>query len=171
MSAVFMALTTVRLKTLVLVLKIDNLSLNQSFTIAHIVIVVVYAALLIWYPFIPNTQWLLHYALVITVTILNGLMDIVIPCLICNIIYESSKVRLTNDWDGNVRFNISSLDSGDTSSSSEEEQVIERDQELEEWLSDDKARRDSFERKMDARTARDSLVRRDAEWIVAGRMT
>ena len=69
----------------------------------------------------------MHYALVITVTILNGLMDIVIPCLICNIIYESSKVRLTNDWDGNVHFNISSLDSGDTSSSSEEEQVIERD--------------------------------------------
>ncbi len=33
------------------------------------------------------------------------------------------------------------------------------------------ARRDSFERKMDAKTARDSLQRKDAEWLVAGQMT
>ena len=80
-------------------------------------------------------------------------MDIIICCLIMNIVYESSKVRLTNNLSGEVRFRSADIDS----ESSSEEEEVEEDQELEEWLNDEKARRDSFERKMDSKTARDSL--------------
>jgi len=65
-----------------------------------------------------------------------------------------------------VRFRRSDYDSENSS-----EDEIEPDKELEEWLNDETARRDSFERKMDSRTARDSLIKRDAEWLVAGQMT
>ena len=67
------------------------------------------------------------------VTVLNGLMDTIISCLICNIVYESNKVRLTNDQQGNVRFRRADQDS----ESSEEECAFDFDEELEEWLSDD----------------------------------
>jgi len=101
-------------------------------------------------------------------SLMNGAMDILIPLLICNIIHESSKTRLTCDWQGNVRFKRAEHDS---ESSGEEEQTVEPDRELEEWLNDEQARRDSFERKMDSRTARASLIKREAEWIVAGKIT
>ncbi len=52
-----------------------------------------------------------------------------------------------------MRFRRAAIDS----QSSSEEEEVEEDQELEEWLNDEKARRDSFERKMDSKTARDSL--------------
>ncbi len=96
-----------------------------------------------------------------------GLTDLVIPCLIVNIIHESSKVRLTNNLQGEVRFRRADIDS---ESCSDEEEIVP-DKELEEWLDDTQARRDSFERKMDAKTARDSLQWREAEWIVAGKIT
>ena len=96
-----------------------------------------------------------------------GLTDLVIPCLIVNIIHESSKVRLTNNLQGEVRFRRADIDS---ESCSDEEEIVP-DKELEEWLDDTQARRDSFERKMDAKTARDSLQQREAEWIVAGKIT
>ncbi len=80
-------------------------------------------------------------------------MDIIISCLIVNIIHESSKVRLSNNLLGDVRFRRADIDSEGGSS----EEDFELDQELEEWLNDEKARRDSFERKMDSKTARDSL--------------
>ncbi len=76
-------------------------------------------------------------------------------------------MRLTHNLYGEVRFRRSDYNS----ENSEDEEVVEPDQELEEWLNDETARRDSFERKMDAKTARDSLVKRDAEWLVAGQMT
>ena len=41
----------------------------------------------------------------------------------------------------------------------------EADLELDNWLNDTMTRRDLFERKMDARTSRDSLIKRGAEWI------
>ena len=66
-----------------------------------------------------------------------------------------------------MRFRRSDYDSENSS----EEEEVEPDKELEEWLNDETARRESFERKMDAKTARDSLVKRDAEWLVAGQMT
>jgi hypothetical protein len=93
--------------------------------------VVIYAALLIWCAIAKSTSQ--ANRLVIAVTVLNGLMDTIISCLICNIVYESNKVRLTNDQQGNVRFRRADQDS----ESSEEEQVVEFDEELEEWLSDD----------------------------------
>ena len=100
-------------------------------------------------------------------SVLNGLLDIIIPLLICNILYESSKVRLTCNTEGDVRFRRADQDD----ESSEEESAGEPDLELEEWLNDEKARKDSFERKIDAKTARASLQMRDAEWIVAGQIT
>ena len=66
--------------------------------------------------------------------LMNGAMDILIPLLICNIIHESSKARLTCDTEGNVRFRRADLDS---ESSGEEEQTVEPDRELEEWLNDE----------------------------------
>ena len=80
-------------------------------------------------------------------------MDIIISCLIVNFIHESSKVRLSNNLSGDVRFRRADIDSEGGSS----EEDFQLDQELEEWLNDEKARRDSFERKMDSKTARDSL--------------
>ena len=65
---------------------------------------------------------------------MNGAMDILIPLLICNIIHESSKARLTCDTEGNVRFRRAEHDS---ESSGEEEQTVEPDRELEEWLNDE----------------------------------
>ena len=94
-------------------------------------------------------------------------MDIIISCLIVNIIHESSQVRLSNNLSGDVRFRRADIDSEGGSS----EEDFELDQELEEWLNDEKARRDSFKRKMDSKTARDSLQRREAEWIIAGQIT
>ena len=79
-------------------------------------------------------------------------MDIMIPCLIINTIHESSKVKLTNNFKRNVRF-------GELTS-------IVRVALLRRRLSQTRslgvshytlARRDSFERKMDTRTARDFL--------------
>ena len=93
-------------------------------------------------------------------------MDVLIPLLICNIMHESSKARLTCDWEGNVRFRRAEQDDSESSSGDDEP-----DYELEEWLNDEGARRESFERKMDSRTARASLVKREAEWIVAGQIT
>lgn len=66
---------------------------------------------------------------------------------------------------GEVRFRAAEVDS---TSSSEE---LEMDQELEEWLNDDNDRRNSFERKVSAVTARDSLIERGEVWHVAGQMT
>ena len=93
--------------------------------------VLIYAALLIWCAIAQSSSQ--ANRLVIAVTVLNGLMDTIISCLICNIVYESNKVRLTNDQQGNVRFRRADQDS----ESSEEEQAVDFDEELEEWLSDD----------------------------------
>ncbi len=93
--------------------------------------VVIYAALLIWCAISQSATQTVK--LVTAVTVLNGVLDTVIPCLICNIIYESDQVRLTNDELGNVRFRRADQDS----ESSEEEQAVDFDEELEEWLSDD----------------------------------
>ena len=127
---------------------------------------------MIWYaitfmessPLSPEIQ--LSEKLLLVVTVFGGLIDIIVPGLICVIIYESSKVRLTYNSKGEVRFMRAELDS---EGSSEEE--LEPDHELEEWLNDGMARTVSFERKMDAKTNRDSLTKRGAEWTVAGAMT
>jgi hypothetical protein len=115
-------------------------------------------------PLSPEIQ--LSEKLLLVVTVFGGLIDIIVPGLICVIIYESSKVRLTYNSKGEVRFMRAELDS---EGSSEEE--LEPDHELEEWLNDGMARTVSFERKMDAKTNRDSLTKRGAEWTVAGAMT
>lgn len=115
-------------------------------------------------PLSPEIQ--LSEKLLLVVTVFGGLIDIIVPGLICVIIYESSKVRLTYNSKGEVRFMRADLDS---EGSSEEE--LEPDHELEEWLNDGMARTVSFERKMDAKTNRDSLTKRGAEWTVAGAMT
>ncbi len=65
-------------------------------------------------------------------------MDIIISCLIVNFIHESSKVRLSNNLSGDVRFRRADIDS----EGSRSEEDFELDQELEEWLNDEKARRD-----------------------------
>ncbi len=140
------------------------MGLNQSFTAAHIVLLLISAALTGWWVFSNNKT---GYVLDISITVLNALLDIVISCLIIYTVHESSKVRLTHNLQGEVRFRRSDYDSENSS----EEEEVEPDKELEAWLNDETARRDSFERKMDAKTARDSLVKRDAEWLVAGQMT
>ena len=68
------------------------------------------------------------------ISLINGAMDILIPLLICNIIHESSKARPTCDTEGNVRFRRADHDG---ESSGEEEQTVEPDRELEEWLNDE----------------------------------
>ena len=93
--------------------------------------ILIYAVLLIWLAF----YWIGNLKLpFILLTLINGAMDILIPLLICNIIHESSKARLTCDTEGNVRFMRAERDS---ESSGEEEQTVEPDRELEEWLSDE----------------------------------
>ena len=91
----------------------------------------------------------------------GGLINLVVPLLILNLIHEDSKVRLVNDLQGNVRFRRAD----EESESSSDEKEIEADLELDDWLNDTMTRRDLFERKMDARTSRDSLIKRGAEWI------
>jgi len=77
--------------------------------------------------------FLTYRRLEIALCVTDAVMDIVISLLIVNIIHESSKVRLTNDHEGNVRFRRADHDS----ESSEEEETDEPDQELVEWLNDD----------------------------------
>lgn len=54
---------------------------------------------------------------------------------------------------------------------SSEEEEVEADHELEEWLGCEQDRRESFERKMNRATSRDSIIERGGEWLVAGQMT
>ncbi len=133
---------------------------NQSFTVAHIILLLISAILTVWYAFASVETDL---RLDTPIAIFNALLDSIVSYLIMYIVHESSKVRLTNNLLGEVRFRRADYDS---ENSSEEE--VEPDRELEEWLNDEMARRYSFERKMDARTARASL---GVEWLVAGQMT
>jgi hypothetical protein len=59
--------------------------LNEPFTVAHIVMALFYAALLICYSI--NEGEFSGRKVLIAVTVVNGVIDIAIPCLICNIIY------------------------------------------------------------------------------------
>ena len=47
LAVMLMAMTTFRLKTLVKVLQIDSMTLNQAFTAAHILLLLIYSVLLI----------------------------------------------------------------------------------------------------------------------------
>ncbi len=60
-------------------------------------------------PLSPEIQ--LSEKLLLVVTVFGGLIDIIVPGLICVIIYESSKVRLTYNSKGEVRFMRADLDS------------------------------------------------------------
>lgn len=82
--------------------------------------------------------------------------------LICNIIFAGRQVRLVKNRDGEAHFRA--FDEASDSGSEE----IHIDEELEEWLNDDKARKESFERRMSAMTACDSLIERGEVWHVAG---
>lgn len=62
----------------------------------------------------------------------GGLINVVVPLLILNLIYEDSKVRLVNDLQGNVRFRRAD----EESESSSDEKEIEADLELDDWLND-----------------------------------
>ena len=119
------------------------MGLNKSFTAAHIVLLLISAILTVWWVF---ASLITSIKLCILFTVLNAFLDIIISCLIMYIVHESSKVRLTHNLQGEVRFRRSDQDS----ENSEDEEEVEPDKELEEWLNDETARRDSFERKIDA---------------------
>jgi len=70
------------------------MELNLPFTAAHIVLLLILAALMVWWVFSSDEE--VRLKIEMPITILNGLLDIIISCLIMNIVHESRKVRLTN---------------------------------------------------------------------------
>ena len=93
------------------------------------------------------------------------MLDIMLCCIICNILHESDQVELVQE-EGDVKFVSKDFDE---SSSDDYEEVMDQD-ELE-WQNNLQARRESFERKMDMTTSRESITNRGGRWDTAGQLT
>ena len=79
--------------------------------------------------------------------------------------HESDQVELIEE-EGDVKF----LNKNFTESSSDGDEIVLEVDEFQ-WQNDDIARRESFERKMDRSTSRESITNRGGRWDTAGQLT
>ena len=105
----------------------------------------------------------------IALPVIVGLIDVLMCCIICKIIYEGRKVNLVINDESSVQFIREKQD--DSSDDSSDCSIEYQDQDEEDWCNDSVARRESFERKLDNQTAKDSFLARGEPWFVAGQLT
>jgi hypothetical protein len=80
--------------------------------------------------------------------VVNGLVNILMCCIISTIIYEGNQVSLIQTDDNGIEFRNSKESFGESSSDSEEAaEVLDSDEE--EWINDHDSRARDWERKLD----------------------